>query len=40
MELRFYKNLDVLLKKKNSNSTYLIKIEYNELTSELKQLKI
>jgi len=40
MEGQYLKNLEIALKNKNVNSTYLTKTEYDELISEVKQLKL
>lgn len=40
MEGQYLKNLEIALKNKNVNSTYLTKTKYDELISEVKQLKL
>jgi len=40
MVVQYLKNLEIALKNKNVNSTYLTKTKYDELISEVKQLKL
>lgn len=40
MEGQYLKNLEIALKNKNVNSTYLTKTKYDELISEVKELKL